>query len=153
MHKLVQCFMVFLQRKIGPQSSGEHKLRIGTLPQKKVAQPLFSAGTNDQVHLRQTLCVQAGRKQGFIDLLRLNTTVRSLFGKQLHRTQDLRAAAVIDGDIQLQPGIAAGSFLRLDQYLLLRRRKSTFISQNADTDLLFIQFIDLGLEKFKHQRH
>src|SRR4029077_10035620 len=83
--------------EVRPQLLREHQLRIGTLPEQIVGDPLLAAGSDQEV--------------GIVHIGRVEVATELLLGVPLEvsrRVDDLRPAAVVEGDEERDPRVPGG---------------------------------------------
>src|SRR5262245_24131274 len=92
---LAQASLQPLQVEVGPELLAEDQLRVGALPEQVVGDPLLAAGPYQEV--------------GIVHLGRVEVVAELLLGVSLEasrRVDDLRPAAVVEGDEESDPLVA-----------------------------------------------
>ena len=86
-----------LAPEVGPELVAEDELRVGALPEQEVRDPLLAAGPDQQV--------------GIVHLGRVEAAAEVLLGAALEASRgvdDLRPAAVVEGDEERDPVVGGG---------------------------------------------
>src|SRR5215208_162097 len=100
--------------EVRPERIRDVELGVGDLPEQEVRDPQLPAGADHEVHLRCLWCVEVGGEGGLVDLFRLYATLHHASGG----VHDLRPAAVVERDVDLEPVIIPGEpFCLLDSRL------------------------------------
>ena len=103
--------------EIRPQRVEEQKLRIGRLPEQKIAQPPFAAGADHEIRLRQRAGEQARRKQFGRDRFGIETAFLGSARQFARGGRDLFLTAVVEGEGQIEAGVVDGAAFRLLDHL------------------------------------
>src|SRR5919202_6766176 len=98
-----------LGREIGPQGVRHVELGVGYLPEQEVRDPQFPAGADHQVNLGHLGRVEVAREGRLVDLLGGETVGDYAPG----RVHDLRAAAVVERDVDVEVVVGRGQVLCL----------------------------------------
>src|SRR5262249_16673631 len=91
--------------EIGPGEPGEHELRVGALPQEKVAEPLLAARAHEEVDV-------------FHELAREALTIALLGSARVpggRGGDDAVARRIVEGEPQMEDGAALGGALGIAQ--------------------------------------
>ncbi len=91
----------FFGAEVRPEGWGEVELRIGGLPQQKVADTQFSAGADDEVRVGQAVGEQATGEGGFVYVVGSDIIPQQGSG----RFKDLFAASVVERDAESDAGV------------------------------------------------
>src|SRR5262252_2046175 len=105
--KLGDRLLQMLLAEVRPQRVDEHQLGIGALPQQEIADPLLAAGADQQVRVGQTRRQKLALEQVLVDMVRRKPPARRLSGKAAGGLEDLGARAVVDADVDVDPGVGA----------------------------------------------
>ena len=141
--------------KIRPVDLTEVQLCIRDLPQQEVADPLLSAGADQQIGIGKTGRVQVAPHDGFVNRLGDDMATGQVPSQPAHRIDDLRAPAVVVGDVEHQVGIIMGH--RDDLLHLLPQRRFQRVQIPAHPKLhaglhQVFEFIDQRFPQQPHQR-
>src|SRR5471032_1376058 len=93
----------------GPQGVDEHQHGVGALPEQEVADALLAAGADQQVGIGHTGGQQFLLEQLLVDLLGGELAGRHLAREDASGAQNLVARAVVYADVDVDPGVAAGT--------------------------------------------
>ena len=142
-----------MHSKVRPENRRENEFRVRVLIQHEVAQPLFPAGPDQQIHIRLSRGIQVIRNRLLRDLIFPQGTVPYQRGDLSRGPHQFRAPAVVHGDIQPEPRILLCPVFRLDQRFPLFLRQTALVSQDQDPYVLGVQLIDLGSKEIQDQLH
>lgn len=92
--------MIFFM-KIRPCNICKIKLCICQLPHKEIGQSLFSAGSDQQIRVRNTCCIQIPRNRVLRNFLRIQSSISCILCKFTHSTGDLIAASIIQCNLKI----------------------------------------------------
>ena len=137
--------------EVRPERLGHPNFRIGRLPKKKIAQPHFAAGADEQVGIGNGRGVEMTADSALVNF---DLAVRArLRDQRPHRVHDLRARAVIQRQRQPQARVALRLFDGPLEVPPHGRGKLRNPADDAQTDVLLVQFPDFFLQVLAQQLH
>jgi hypothetical protein len=125
--------------EVGPQHVAEHELRVGTLPDEEVADPLLAAGPDQQVGVGHAGGVQGVRDGALVDRLGRDAAR----GQPPERVDELRPARVVEGDVEEEPIAVGRARQRVLDRLARGRRQLLAPAEEPDPDALRAQLVGL----------
>jgi hypothetical protein len=114
----------------GPQALGEDELRIRRLPEQEVADPHFAAGADEEVGIGRVAERHVAVERRLVEVLGLDAADHRLPA----RLDDVPAAAVVEGDRQVDPGVVAGAVLGVLPGLAQLVRDLGAVADDADAN-------------------
>ena len=138
--------------KVRPQNVHFHQLCISGLPQHEVGQTLFSAGPQDKVRVLLPGGVHGIAEHLLSDLFRLQLPGCGLFRQLLRGPHDLRAAAVVDGNVQGHAGLDRRFSFQLVHQLLQLLVQHGAVAHEFDADVAVLVVKSLQ-QVFAEQPH
>ncbi len=133
-----------------PERVGKIKLRVGQLPEQKIADALLATGADEQVGFGRIGHGQMRRQVGFAvmaDFFRMGQ--RQL----VDGLQDIPAATVVGGDGQGQPGIVGGQRLAFANQRQQARFECHQIANHPQPHAIGMEPTDLALQRTDEQVH
>jgi hypothetical protein len=91
--------------EVRPERRADVQLGVADLPQQVVAHPHLAGRPDEQVRVGHAGRVQVVRDHRLVDLLRPQPAVPHVPGDRPHGVDDLRPAAVVQGQHERQPGV------------------------------------------------
>ena len=148
-----ECPLELYAIELGPQGLGEVELAVGQIPEQKIADSLFTTGSNQKIDRRQIRGRKCPGKCRLIYAGRVDATVAGLLGNQASRLNEIPTPAVSHGDDEIEPGIGCrpglGGFRRLDQ----RLAQLVVVADKAQANAVRVELGDLAVERLEKQRH
>ena len=148
-HSLDQFFFC----KIRPGNRGKIKLRICQLPQQEIGNPLFIAGSDQQIRIRNSSSIQVSFQSICRDPCRIHFSTLYFCGQFFHCTDDLIPASVINGNLEMQAIVVlCGLFQFRDPRpdILIQ---SGLVTQDSDTHTILLRCLQTGLHIIAEQLH
>ncbi len=102
--------------KLRPTFVGDPNFGVANLPQQKITDPHFARRADQKIGIVAPRCVEMCRNQTLINLLGGNFTGGDFFTNRLHSVNNLRAAAVVDREIQPHAIVLATHFDRVVEF-------------------------------------
>ena len=99
--------------EIRPVDRQEDEFGIGRLPQQEIRQPLLAGGADDEVGIGNVRGQQRTGEMLDADGVRVELAGRRLRRQSPRRLDDLLPAAIVEGDDERQPAVAARQLLGL----------------------------------------
>src|ERR1700730_10840572 len=125
--EFIDCLLQVALREIGPQRLGEEELRIGALPQQKVADAFVAAGADQQIGVGELRRKQMAGEAFLVDRRRGYIAGCNLFRYRLDRSNNLGTPAIGQRNRQGDHRIVARHCLGvLDQVEDVRRQAAEF---------------------------
>ena len=153
MRKRVQRLVIIVHGKVRPQHRRENKFRVCVLVKQEIAQPLFSTGPDQQIHVRLPPGIQMIGNRLFRNLFFPDVAVPYQCGYLLRRHDQFSPAAVVHSNIQPESRVFPGPVFRLNQRFPLFFRQPALVAQNQDPDIFRVQLINLGGKEVQDQLH
>src|SRR5689334_1014969 len=142
-----------LLAEVGPQRVDEHQLGVGTLPEQEIADALLAAGADQQVGIGHAGGQQLALEQVLVDLLRRDLAGRDLPGEAAGRLHDLVARAVVDADIDVDAGVAAGPLLGVADILDDVGRQPRPVADHPEARAVAAELLELVAQIVAQQPH
>src|SRR5579859_337438 len=138
-------FLVFEERleqtcavEIGPQRFRHENLRVGDLPQQKIAYAHLAAGADEQIGVRQSTRVHVPCEGLFRDRRAVRMPV--LLGQnRVHGVHNFRAAAIVQRHAKHHALVPCRSFHRVANIVLHAFRQFVRAAQKSHADIVFLQ--------------
>src|SRR5438128_2048538 len=119
-----------LAAEVGPELVHEHELRVGSLPEQEVRDPELARGSDQEIRIGHVRLVQKGRESLLVEPLRSHSRLE----RAARGFDDLRAAAVIERDPELQPVLVRGRCLELGHLVLQRHGRAVAAAYETGAD-------------------
>src|SRR5690606_4428051 len=97
--------------EVGPEGVQEDELGVGRLPEQEVGEPLLAGGADEQVDVGDVGGVQPGGERVLVHLGRVDPALGDVLGQPGGGVGDLRAAPVVDAELQGERGVVLGHLL------------------------------------------
>jgi len=136
--------------EIGPQHVGEIEFGVGELPEQEVADPLLTAGADEEVGLGRVGHHQVRRKIGLAVAAGL---FRMRQGQLVHGLKDVPATAVIGGDGQRQARVIGGLRLAFADQRNQARLERGKIADHLEAHAVGMQLADFALQGADEKIH
>ena len=117
--------------EIRPQHIHKHILRVGRLPQQKIAGTHLAGGTDNELRVRHLLGVQIGRQQFFRQVLRLVDAIGHILGKGRR------------GFYKLMKGMGADTVYDHADYRLMSKRALEGLSEFKEVNIFLRGMVPL----------
>src|SRR6266481_7190684 len=138
--------------EIGPERFRDEDLGVGDLPEQKIAYAHFPARANEEIRVRQTVCIHVPGQQLFRDRRPASVPVL-LCQDGIHGIDDFRAPAVIQGHAQHHAGICGRLFHGIANIVLHADGKLVGAAEETHADIVFLQQRHLPAEVFAQELH
>jgi hypothetical protein len=125
--------------EVGPERLGYVDLGVGDLPQQVVADAHFAARANEQIRIRLTGRVEEAGKTLLVELLGPDASL----DRTTCRVDDLRAAAIVERDVEQHPAVVGGPFHGGAQFVLNIVSQIVHAADDAEPDVVGQQRLQL----------
>jgi len=138
--------------EVRPIDRHEDEFAIGGLPEQKIGQPLFTAGADDHIGIRQIRLVEMTRQQFGRDLIDQQPPLAHFDGEPTRRACDFLPRAIVESDDQHQAVIALGQLFGFFKQSPDVGRQVLALADNPHADIAFVQIGEIVADEAPKQR-
>ena len=139
--------------EVGPERRGDPDLAVGDLPEKEVGDPHLPARADQEIRIGKPGRAEPGAEGLLVDLLGREPPRDDVVGERAARVHDLRAPAVVQGDVERHAAARGGRGQSLGQLLLDRRVELVHPPDDAEPDVVLEQVRELAVQVLLQERH
>jgi len=139
--------------EIGPKDWGDVNLAVGDLPKQVVGDSELTSGADQQVGVRSVRAIQMLSEVGLLDLVQRQAPGGHISSEGNGGVEYFLAAAVVQGKLEGEAGVAGGQVL--DTYDLLPQRwgQAFYVTEESDPDVALVQFVGFGVKDLLDECH
>ena len=142
-----------LPLEIGPEFFGHMDFRVAELPEEKIRNAHLAGGADEEVGVGHPGCVQAGANEFGRDVGFAHGACGSVADEGFHGINNLGAAAVAQGEDEVELGVRRGGFHHLAELALADGGEFLDAADVVESDALADHFIALLVEEIFQQKH
>ena len=152
---LSNAFDQMIRREIGKQYLGEHEFGVRGLPEQKIGQSMFTRRANDEIGIGHTGKIEVRGKRLRIDGARGDLPGLNVTGQPLRCLSQLKAAAIVEGEDQVETLISGGQLLGLSHPVLveLRDPRVTEIPHEVNANSVGVEVIATAQQEILIEVH
>src|SRR6266516_3697059 len=146
-------FLMMPLFKVRPHGLRHPNLGIGDLPQEKITDSQFTAGSNQQIGIRLAGSVKILSEMLFGDAAVIGCGLSTIAQETINGIDNFGAAAIIQSNIENHSAIAARFGNGLVQFGLNRNIKFVGPSDRAKSDIVLMNVFELLVQVFLQELH
>src|SRR5260221_10478507 len=122
--------------EVGPENLGDVNFCVGDLPEEEIRDAQLAAGADEQVGVDDPGGVEVIGEEALVDGTVAHLALAQHGHDAVHAVDDLRASAVVEGDLEQQAGVRLGGVLGVAELALHARVEAVDAADGREADVV-----------------